>query len=224
LLSGTFGVAWHLNLKLGATLGWGLVPDGTPREVRERDTFFAIGLLAWGVLAGGGLAALARQRGAVLLALAGGWVLATRASFDRNRAPLTEAYAAGLARVLDAAPPASVVLAATDWDAFGLWHVQAVEGRRRDLAVVVLGLLPEPGYRARLEAVAPGLVPPAGSSEAAAIRHVQAWALARRRRVVMGPWSLAPVRRALGTDSATVRDLVPLAEGPPRTSGAPAPR
>lgn len=223
-VAGTLGVAWHLNLKLGATLGWGLVPDATPREVRERDTFFAVGVLAWGLLVGGGLVAVARQRGAAVLGAVGAWLAATQPSFDRERAPFTDFYAEGLAQVLTEAPPAGIVLAATDWDAFGLWYAQVAEGRRRDLTIVILGLLAEPGYRARLDAAWPGLVPPRGLPERDAVRHVQAWAVRRRRAVVVGPWSVAPVTKVLGAGSADAKALVRLDPGRPRTTGPTADR
>ncbi|HEY2065107.1 MAG TPA: DUF2723 domain-containing protein, partial [Gemmatimonadaceae bacterium] len=64
LLCGTLGVAAYLNLKAGASLGWGVLPDSTPHEARERDYFFVLGFWAWGCLAGYGALALARRRGA----------------------------------------------------------------------------------------------------------------------------------------------------------------
>jgi hypothetical protein len=60
-IAGTFGVAAYLNLKAGASLGWGILPDGTPHEARERDYFFLLGFWAWGCLAGAGATALAQR-------------------------------------------------------------------------------------------------------------------------------------------------------------------
>src|SRR5204863_150048 len=89
-IGGTFGVAAYLNLKAGASLGWGLLPDDAPHEARERDYFFVLGFWAWGCFAGAGAAALARRFRApmpmALVALAlplmGNW-----RSADRSREP-----------------------------------------------------------------------------------------------------------------------------------------
>jgi hypothetical protein len=213
--AGTLGVAWHLNLKLGPSLGWGVVPHEAPREVRERDTFFLPGLLAFAIGVGGGLATLVRGRGDLALALAAAWGLLVRPGHDRDRLPATTAFHDGLEAVLAEAPPRGVVLAATDWDAFGLWYAQVAEGRRRDLVPVVLGLLPDASYRGRLDAGAPGLAPPSGAGRAAALRHVIAWARRTGRPVVAGPWSVATVRRGLGADSAIVGRVGRTASSPP---------
>ena len=82
LVAGTFGVAAYLNLKAGASLGWGSLPDDVPHEARERDYFFVLGFWAWGCLAGTGAVALARRLRmaeprrrliALALPLAGNW-------------------------------------------------------------------------------------------------------------------------------------------------------
>lgn len=202
--AGTLGVAWHLNLKLGPSLGWGVVPDDTPREVRERDTFFLPGLLAFAVGVGGGLATLARGRGDVALTIVAAWGLLARQGHDRDRLPATAVYHDVLETILARAPSRAVVLATTDWDAFGLWYAQIAEGRRRDLVPVVVGLLPDGSYRRRLSAGAPGLAPPPGAGDGAALRHVVEWARREGRPVVAGPWSVSAVRHRLGADSAAV--------------------
>ena len=109
-VAGTFGVAAYLNLKAGASLGWGMLPDDAPHEARERDYFFVLGFWAWGCLAGAGAVALARaarerrsRRRCVALALplAGNW-----RSADRSREPEASAartLRAGAARRVAAA-------------------------------------------------------------------------------------------------------------------------
>jgi hypothetical protein len=189
--AGLFGVAWHLNLKLGPSLGWGIVPAAAPREVRERDSFFLVGLMAWGLLVGAGLVAAARHRTAIALAVAAAWLLAARVGMEARTRGTGQAYAATLDAALATLPPAAVVLAGTDWDAFGLWYAQVADGRRRDLTVVVLGLVDHPAYRARLERALPGILPVLGQPEAAVMSHVQHWAAARRRPMALGPWTQA---------------------------------
>ena len=189
LVVGSLGVAWHLNLRLGATLGWGIVSDATPREVRERDTFFLMPITAWGLLTMTGVMAMARGRATLGLLGLAMWIGVAWPVFDRSIAPRDVVYAERLESALATTPVRAVVLAGTDWDAFGLWYAQVAEGRRHDLTVVTLGLLGDAGYRRRLEAAAPGLVPPLGHVESDAVRHIRGWAAARGRPVVRGPWT-----------------------------------
>ena len=152
-LAGTFGVAVYLNLKAGASLGWGILPDDAPHEARERDYFFLLGFWAWGCLAGAGAVALARRlrlssRAAVLalaLPIAGNW-----RSADRSGEP--DAGAArrfGLA-LLDASPRRAVLFLDGDNDSYPIWYLQQVEGLRRDVLPVTVPLLPAGWYPAEL--------------------------------------------------------------------------
>lgn len=196
LVLGAFGAAWHLNLKLGPSLGAGWGRGDVAREVRERDSFFIAPLAAWGVLVGTGLVALARGRGWLALACAALWGAAAWSRFSHGRVTPTPGYAARLDAALTSAPRRAVVLAGTDWDAFGLWYAQVARGERRDLTVVTLGLVNEPGYRRRLEQQAPGVLPPPGTPEAAVVAHVRSWAAARGRPLATGPWTRPPVSGA----------------------------
>ena len=148
-LVGTFGVAAYLNLKAGASLGWGILPDDAPHEARERDYFFLLGFWAWGCLAGAGAVALAQRRRlpasvaalALALPVAGNW-----RSADRAREP--DANAArrfGLA-LLEASPPRSVLFLDGDNDSYPIWYLQQVEGVRRDVLPVTVPLLPANWY------------------------------------------------------------------------------
>ena len=152
-LAGTFGVATYLNLKAGASLGWGILPDDTPHEARERDYFFLLGFWAWGCLAGAGAVALARRlrlrsRVAVLalaLPIAGNW-----RSADRSREPeATAARRFGLA-LLEASPPRAVLFLDGDNDSYPIWYLQRVEGIRRDVLPVTVPLLPADWYPAEI--------------------------------------------------------------------------
>jgi hypothetical protein len=154
LLCGTVGVAAYLNLKLGASLAWGFVPDSVPHEARERDYFFVLGFWAWGCLAGYGAVALARVRGwpaatgmlAVLLPLAGNW-----RSADRSREPSASAARHVALTMLAGAPSNALLFVDGDNDSYPLWYVQQVEGFRRDVVTVTIPLLPASWYPAELE-------------------------------------------------------------------------
>jgi hypothetical protein len=149
LLCGTRGVAAYLNLKAGASLGRGLIPDSAPHEARERDYFFVLGFWAWGCFAGYGATAIARARrwpawtalAALLLPLAGNW----RTS-DRSRASdATAAHRFAIA-LLASAPARAVLFVAGDNDSYPLWYAQQAEGVRRDVQLVTLPLLPASWY------------------------------------------------------------------------------
>jgi hypothetical protein len=152
-VAGTFGVAAYLNLKAGASLGWGILPDDAPHEARERDYFFLLGFWAWGCLAGAGAVALVRRLRrpaplalvALALPIAGNW-----RSADRSREP--EASAArrfGMA-LLEASPPRAVLFLDGDNDSYPIWYLQQVEGIRRDVLPVTVPLLPARWYPAEV--------------------------------------------------------------------------
>jgi hypothetical protein len=150
---GTLGVAAYLNLKAGSSLGWGILPEGTPHEARERDYFFVLGFWSWGCFAGAGAVALARRwrlpaaagLAAMLLPLVGNW-----RSVDRSREP--EASAANLfgRAVLESAPAHAVLFLEGDNDSYPIWYLQQVEGVRRDVLPVTVPLLPTDWYAAEL--------------------------------------------------------------------------
>jgi hypothetical protein len=151
---GTLGVAAYLNLKAGSSLGWGILPDGTPHEARERDYFFVLGFWSWGCFAGAGAVALARRwrlpaaaglAAAALLPLVGNW-----RSADRSREP--DASAANLfgRAVLESAPAHAVLFLEGDNDSYPIWYLQQVEGVRHDVLPVTVPLLPTAWYAAEL--------------------------------------------------------------------------
>jgi hypothetical protein len=150
---GTLGVAVYLNLKAGASLGWGVLPDSAPHEARERDYFFALGFWAWGALAGYGGLWIARARrwpapaalAFVAIPLIGNWRVS-----DRSREPRASAAAVLAASFLDAAPPRAVLFTGGDNDSYPLWYAQQVDGRRPDVTVVTISLLPATWYQAEI--------------------------------------------------------------------------
>jgi len=153
MVCGTFGVAAYLNLKAGASLGWGLLPEGTPHEARERDYFFILGFWSWGCFAGAGAVALARRWRlppatglvAVLLPLVGNW-----RSVDRSREPDASAASQVGRGLLAATPPRAVLFLEGDNDSYPIWYLQQVEGLRRDVLTVTVPLLPTGWYPAEL--------------------------------------------------------------------------
>jgi hypothetical protein len=150
---GTLGVAAYLNLKAGASLGWGVLPDTAPHEARERDYFFVLGFWAWGALAGYGALSVVRGRrwpapvalAVAVLPLIGNWRVS-----DRSREPRASAARVLAASLLDAAPPRAVLFAGGDNDSYPLWHAQQVDGRRPDVTLITLSLIPATWYQAEL--------------------------------------------------------------------------
>lgn len=149
LASGTLGVAVYLNLRAGASLGWGLLPDSVPHEARERDYFFVYGFWAWGCLVGCGAAALAKAwrwpawsaAGVALLPLVGNW-----GAMNRRREPERDAARRVAHAILESAPRGAVLFLAGDNDSYPLWYAQQVEGMRRDVSPVTLPLLSAKWY------------------------------------------------------------------------------
>jgi len=150
---GTLGVAAYLNLKAGSSLGWGILPDGTPHEARERDYFFVLGFWGWGCFAGAGAVALAQRwrlpaaTGLVALALplAGNW-----RSVDRSREPDASAASQFGRALLESSPERAVLFLAGDNDTYPIWYLQQVEGVRRDVLPVTVPLLPTSWYPAEI--------------------------------------------------------------------------
>ena len=144
LACGTLGVAVYLNMRAGASLGWGVLPDSAPHEARERDYFFVYGFWAWGCLAGCGAIALVRARRwpaptallVVLLPLIGNW-----SEMDRRREPVRDAARRVALAILESAPRDAVLFLAGDNDSYPLWYAQQVEGVRPDVVPVTLPLL-----------------------------------------------------------------------------------
>ena len=147
-LCGTIGVGVYLNLKAGATLGYGFVP-GDAHEARERDYFFVLGFWGWGLFVGYGALAFARRRRwplwvaatVALLPIAGNWSASNRRGGDGASAPRDVALA-----LLSSTPPHTLLFVAGDNDTYPLWYLQRVEGIRPDVTVVTMPLLPAEWY------------------------------------------------------------------------------
>jgi hypothetical protein len=153
LVCGTLGVAVYLNLKAGSSLGWGVLPDSAPHEARERDYFFVLGFWAWGCFVGYGALELVRNRqwpapvalAVLAIPLLGNW----RAS-DRSAMPRATAASQVASALLASAPPNSVLFLAGDNDSYPLWYAQQVLGKRPDVTLVTISLLPARWYQGEL--------------------------------------------------------------------------
>jgi hypothetical protein len=161
-VTASLGVLFYLNLKASPSYGGSFIPPTAKHEARERDYFFALAFMCWGLWAGFGAVRLMRASAsrfsgsmARLLPLAGAvaafvpiglnWSAVSR----RNEPAASEARRGAL-RVLETAPPQAVVLAHGDNETYPVWYLQEVEGVRRDVTLVVVPLLPATWYRAEL--------------------------------------------------------------------------
>ena len=151
---GSLGVIAYVNLKAGTSFAWAFVPDGAHHEARDRDYFFVLGFLAWGLWAGmGAMSVAARFRvpsilGVALAALpiAMNWTVVNRRAEPDASMPSEVAKA-----LLEPLPANSVLFVAGDNDTYPLWFAQRVGRIRRDVAVVTLPLLTANWYVDELE-------------------------------------------------------------------------
>ncbi len=162
------GLVAYMNFKPGFSLGYApdLFPDGNNHEVRERDYFFVVSFVVWGLWAGVGLWSLVesaarrqggRAAGAARVPVAAAlflvalvppvlnWREASRsAGADRT-------LAADLAyNLLNSVPPYGILFTYGDNDTFPLWWAQEVAGIRQDVTVVCLALAQTDWYMRQL--------------------------------------------------------------------------
>ncbi|MGH7508714.1 MAG: glycosyltransferase family 117 protein [Gemmatimonadales bacterium] len=155
LLAGLFlvtgvGLVIYMNFRPGFGRWFDEYPLPGTHEVRERDYFFVVSFIVWGIWAGMGLVVLARalleQRGmvrrvaptALVLALVPfvlNWSAASRRHGPDARLAADFAY-----DLLNTAPPYGILFTYGDNDTFPLWWAQEVAGIRQDVTVVCLAL------------------------------------------------------------------------------------
>ncbi|MCU0620918.1 MAG: DUF2723 domain-containing protein [Gemmatimonadales bacterium] len=153
------GLVAYMNFKPGFGIGYGLYPSADDHEVRDRDYFFVVSFVVWGLWAGVGIGDLARRlaartgvaRGAayasfalVALPVALNWREASRRGPDRT---LAADFAYNL---LNSVPPYGILFTYGDNDTFPLWWAQEVAGIRRDVTVVCLALAQTDWYMRQL--------------------------------------------------------------------------
>jgi hypothetical protein len=205
-LSGTLGVVAYLNLKAGATIGYGFVPAGA-HEARERDYFFVLGFWGWGLFAGYGALAFVRARKwpawvaltSAAVPLVGNW-----AANDRPRSHGATAARVVAQALLQSAPRNAMLFVAGDNDTYPLWYLQQVEGVRTDVTPVTMPLLPADWYGAEIARRTglkwgSGFVPGAQWAHQELAAHIAQAARAAGRPVVASPSVPAKERALLGS-------------------------
>jgi hypothetical protein len=207
IVCGTIGVCAYLNLKSGATIGYGFVPAGA-HEARERDYFFVLGFWGWGLFAGYGAFSLVQSRrwpswlavSVALVPLLGNWAANDRARGDDATAARDVAMA-----LLTSAPHNAMLFVAGDNDTYPLWYLQQVEGVRPDVTPVTVPLLPADWYgaeiarRTGLRWANRGFVPGARWAHQELAAHIAQAARLAGRPVAVSPAMTASERALLGS-------------------------
>ncbi|HXY31307.1 MAG TPA: DUF2723 domain-containing protein [Candidatus Methylomirabilis sp.] len=213
LASATIGVVIYLNLKAGASYGWGVLPDNAPHEARDRAYFFALAFWIWGAWAGIGVVELARRvapaRRPVVTALILAPMLLNWRAVDRRREPEAHLPLRWARALLFDVPPRAVLFTGGDNDTFPIWYAQYVEHIRPDVTIVVSPLLPASWYRAALSR-RESLLSPVDTSDERMEEMVELEVVRRARaagRPVGATIEAEPVWYALGSD-LTLRGLL----------------
>jgi hypothetical protein len=156
-VTATLGVLFYLNLKASPSYGGSFIPATAKHEARERDYFFALAFMCWGLWAGFGAvrAMRAARPTSRSLPLAGALAAFVPIVFNwtavsRRIEPAASEARLGAMRILETAPPNSVVLARADNETYPVWYLQEVERVRRDVTIVIVPLLPAVWYRTEL--------------------------------------------------------------------------
>lgn len=149
-----FGLVAYMNFRPGYDRWFDWWPATGDHEVRERDYFFVVSFIIWGIWAGMGLGALVRTlrvRAAPALFLlaavpvALNWRDASRRHGPDARLPGDFAY-----DLLNSVPPYGILFTFGDNDTFPLWWGQEVAGIRRDVTVVCMALANTDWYMRQL--------------------------------------------------------------------------
>lgn len=151
-VTGTLLVVIYLNLKAGPSFGYGILADSAPREARERDYFFILGFICWGIWAGYGAISLAqrsqfRQLQWVALVIVLSPVAWNWPVLQAERAQSAIVVESEARRMLDGVPPNAVFLAIGDNDTYPLWYLQEVHRYRTDVTIITIPLLGSQWYR-----------------------------------------------------------------------------
>ena len=154
------GLVIYMNFKPGFGRWFDSYPVAGAHEVRERDYFFVVSFIVWGLWAAMGLVIAARalmNRRAVarrlapvtllvaLLPVAFNWTAASRRQGPDARLAADWAY-----DVLNTVAPYGVLFTYGDNDTFPLWWAQEVAGIRQDVVVVCLALANTDWYMRQL--------------------------------------------------------------------------
>jgi hypothetical protein len=155
------GLVVYMNFKPGFSLFHQQYPQQGDHEVRERDYFFVVSFIVWGLWAGIGLASflgslVRRARLAPMLAaIPLGLIALTPFISNFNAATRRQGPDARLAAdfaydLLNSVPPNGILFTYGDNDTFPLWWAQEVAGIRQDVLVVCLALTETDWYKGQL--------------------------------------------------------------------------
>jgi hypothetical protein len=154
------GLVIYMNFRPGFGRWFDIYPATAAHEVRERDYFFVVSFIVWGLWAGMGLVGVARsliRRSAAarryapgvlafaLLPIALNWGAASRRHGPDARLAADFAY-----NLLNTVPPYGVLFTYGDNDTFPLWWAQEVAGIRQDVTVICLALANTDWYMRQL--------------------------------------------------------------------------
>jgi hypothetical protein len=153
-LSATIGIVIYLNMKASPSYGGTFIAATARHEARERDYFFALGFVCWGLWAGAGavrsLARFGRPGQIAAIGVAALPALLNWSAVDRRGTPAAYAARDSAQRILARAPRNAVVFAVGDNDTYPVWYMQVVEKMRKDVTPVTLPLLGAKWYREEL--------------------------------------------------------------------------
>ena len=154
------GLVAYMNFRPGFGRWFNYYPEGGSHEVRERDYFFVVSFIIWGIWAGMGLVVLVRaliQRGGTLRRLAPAAFMVAAlplvlnwSGASRRHGPDARLAADFAYDLLNTTPPYGVLFTYGDNDTFPLWWAQEVEGIRQDVTVVCLALANTDWYMRQL--------------------------------------------------------------------------
>ena len=154
------GLVAYMNFRPGYARWFDIWPQGADHEVRERDYFFVVSFIIWGLWAGIGLATTVRDllvRGGRLARVAPALFLVVAVPIALNWSAASRRHGAD-ARLagdfafdlLNSVPPYGILFTYGDNDTFPLWWAQEVAGIRRDVTIVCLALANTDWYMRQL--------------------------------------------------------------------------
>ena len=157
-LTATLGVLFYLNLKAGPSYGGSFIPATAKHEARERDYFFALAFMCWGLWAGFGAVRLARRASGPSrswLPVVGAFaafvpIIFNWSAVSRRIEPAASEARRDAMQILKSAPARAVIFSHADNETYPVWYLQEGENYRRDVTIVVVPLLPAAWYRAEL--------------------------------------------------------------------------
>jgi len=154
------GLVLYMNFKPGFARWFDSYPSGNAHEVRERDYFFVVSFIVWGIWAGMGLVVLARgllarwatarRLAPAVLLLAAVPLTLNWSAASRRQGPDARLAADFAYDLLNTVPPYGILFTYGDNDTFPLWWAQEVAGIRQDVTVICLALANTDWYMRQL--------------------------------------------------------------------------